>query len=595
MKTIPLHEMTGELTDVAMGRKPAKTVIQGGTLVNVNTAEYLQGTDIAIYQGRIALVGDASGCIGEKTEVIDATGYYLCPGFLDGHLHIESSMLTLSQYTKAVLPAGTTSIFMDPHEIANVLGLTGIRLMVAEAETLPLRVFTTIPSCVPTTFGFEDTGARLTLEEIEEALGWPNVSGLGEMMNYPGVISNDEGTHKKIQTTLRQGKVITGHFASPDTGCELQAYAASGCSSCHESTRKEEALAKMRAGMYAMIREGSAWQDVKEGIRSVTETGIDARFAILVSDDTHPETLLAKGHINHVVKRAIEEGLDPVRAIQMVTINPAQYFSKSGDLGSISPGKCADILFLKDLETVEVERVYINGVLVAASKKLMTHIPTFPYPSEVKNTVHIREELHPADFQIIAPKKAVNEANIRAILIQEAQALTETLNLALPVHDGVLQVRPEQDTAKLACVERHKNTGTKALGIVKGFGIKNGAVASTVAHDSHNLLILGVSDTDMALAGNILVREGGGMVVVRDGKVLALLKLPIAGIMSNQPIQEVHDKILELYTGWRALGCTLKSPFMTLSLLSLPVVPKLRLTNRGLIDTESFMFVDLFL
>lgn len=595
MKTTPLYKMTGELTDVAMGRTPATKVIQGGNLINVNTAEILPGMDIAIYQGRIALVGDASLCIGEETEVIDATGYYLSPGFLDGHVHIESSMITLSQFAKAVLPAGSTGIFMDPHEIANVLGLPGIRLMVAEGNTLPLRVFTTIPSCVPAAFGFEDTGARLSQPEIDEALSWPNVPGLGEMMNSTGVISNHEDVHMMIKAALCQNKIVTGHFASSDTGRELQAYAASGCSSCHESTRKDEALAKMRAGMYAMIREGSAWQDVKEGIRSITETNIDPRFAILVSDDTHPEALMTRGHLNHVVRRAIEEGLDPVRAIQMVTLNPAQYFNQAKDLGSISPGKCADILFLKNLETVEVERVYINGELVAAGGKLLTHIPAYPYPHEATDTVHLASDLQPTDFRITAPQKAEKEAEIRAIVIQEAQSTTQTMNLTLPVQDGFLQILPENDIAKLACLERHKSTGTKSLGIVKGFGIKRGAAASTVAHDSHNLLILGVNDADMALAGNILAREGGGMVVVQDGKVLALLKLPLGGLMSDQPVSEVRDRVLELYAGWRALGCTLESPFMTLSLLSLPVIPHIRLTNRGLVDAVSLKFIDLFI
>ncbi len=594
MITSPLHEMTGELTDVAMGRKPADTVIRGGKLVNVNTGEILPQTDVAICKGRIALVGDASGCIGDKTEVVDAANYYLTPGFLDGHVHVESSMVTLSQFAKTVLPWGTTGIFMDPHEIANVLGLAGVALMVAEGEKLPLKVFTTIPSCVPAAFGFEDTGADLTQNDIEESLNWPSVPGLGEMMNYPGVILNDAEVHKKIAATLRKGKVVTGHYASPETGRELQAYAASGCSSCHESSSKEEALAKMRAGMYAMIREGSAWQDVREAIRSITETGIDTRMCILVSDDTHPEALMSRGHLNHVVKRAIDEGADPVKAIQMVTLNVAQYFNKTVDLGSISPGKCADILFLKDLKRVEVERVYINGRLAAAQQTLIQEIPAYPYPADVKNSVRLQRELLPSDFQIKAPKVSLTEAKLRAILVQEAQAVTESVHVTLPVKEGLVQTSGDQDIVKLACVERHHATGTMALGVVQGFGIRNGAVASTVAHDSHNLLIMGTNDADMALAGNILAREGGGMVVVQGGKALALLKLPIGGLMSDMPVKDVRDKVLELSAGWRTLGCTLESPFMTLSLLSLPVIPKLRLTNRGLVDAKSFKFVDLF-
>lgn len=594
MKTRPLHEMTGELTDVAMGRKPARTVIRGGKLVNVNTAEILPDTDVALWEGRIALVGDASHCIGEGTEVMDASGFYLAPGFLDGHVHVESSIVTLSQFAKAVMPWGTTGIFMDPHEIANVLGLEGVKLMMAEGETLPLRAYTTVPSCVPAAFGFEDTGADLTQKDIEEALNWPGVPGLGEMMNYPGVIHHDKGVHGKIQATLKKRKAATGHFASPQTGKELQAYAASGCSSCHESTRKEEALAKMRAGMYAMVREGSAWQDVREAIRSVTETGIDSRYCLLVSDDTHPEALLTRGHLNHVVKRAVQEGVDPVKAIQMVTINVAQYFRQTEDLGSISPGKYADILFLQDLEQVEVEKVLINGRLVADKGSLKVTIPPYPYPEKATRSVHLLEDLRPEDFRITAPKRATSEAAVRAIVVREAQALTESAQVVLPVREGLLMVPEGEDTVKLACVERHKASGTMALGVVKGFGIEKGAVASTIAHDSHNLLIMGVNDEDMALAGNTLAQAGGGMVVVLEGKVLSLLKLPIAGLMSDKPVREVSGKVAEIAAGWKALGCSLESPFMTLSLLSLPVIPKLRLTNRGLVDVEIFKFVDLF-
>ena len=593
MRTKPLHEMTGDLTDVAMGRRPADTVLKGGKLVNVNTAEILPDTDVAICQGRIALVGDAGHCIGEETEVIDAAGFYLAPGFLDGHVHVESSTVTLSQFTKAVLPRGTTGIFMDPHEIANVLGLKGIKLMVEEGETLPLRVFTTVPSCVPAAFGFEDTGADLTLEDIEEALQWPTIPGLGEMMNYPGVIFNDPEVHQKIQATLKMGKVVTGHFASPDTGKELQAYAASGCSSCHESTRKDEALAKMRAGIYAMVREGSAWQDVKEGIRSITETGIDPRFCLLVSDDTHPEALLSRGHLNHVVKRAVEEGVDPIKAIQMVTINVAQYFKQTEDLGSISPGKYADILFLKNLEKVEVDKVFLSGRLMAEGGQLKIEIPSYPYPQEVTNSVHLREELKPEDFKIKAPKALTEKARVRAIQVQEAQAVTGSAPVVLPLKDGYLMTG-EEDTVKLACIERYHETGTLALGVVKGFGIKEGASASTVAHDSHNLLVLGTNDEDMALAGKILAQEGGGMVVVKNGRVLALLKLPIGGLMSDKPVQEVSTQVEEIARAWKTLGCPLESPFMTMSLLALPVIPSLRLTNRGLVDVQTFKFVDLF-
>ncbi|HHX76889.1 MAG TPA: adenine deaminase [Firmicutes bacterium] len=595
MRPIPLWEMTEELSGVAMGRLKAHTVIRQGILVNVNTAEIIANVDVAIYKGRIAYVGeDASHTIGQETEIFDTHGLYLCPGFLDGHLHVESSMVGLTEFSKTVLCHGTTTIFMDPHEIANVLGVKGIKMMVEEGKNLPLKVFATIPSCVPAAAEFEDAGASIELDDIAEMLSWPQTAGLGEMMNYPGIIFGDCQSHRKVQITLKAGKPVTGHFASPSTGIDLQAYIASGCSSCHESTRKEEALAKMRLGMYAMLREGSAWQDVKQTVKAITEKRIDSRFAILVSDDTHPESLLARGHINYVMRRAIEEGLEPVKAIQMVTINPARYFNKEADLGSISPGKCADILVLKDLAGVEVDKVFANGKLVAQEGRLLLEPPAYKYPDWARSTVNIKHPLKPDDFNIEPPQGAQKDVVVKVIKAIESKAVTQSITARLDITETDVPASIAADIIKIACIERHKGTGTIGLGFVTGFALKGGAVASTVAHDSHNLLIIGTNNNDMALAANELAAAGGGMIVVRDGKVLALLKLPVAGLMSEQSIGQVADNIEKLTAAWQALGCTMKSPFMTMSLLSLPVIPQLRLTNRGLVDVDTFAFTDLF-
>src|SRR6056297_1701961 len=296
---IPLEDITMELSDVAMGRRGADLVIQNGKLVNVNTKEIIEGVDVAVYKGRIALVGDASGCIKDDTEVIDATGYYLSPGFMDGHIHVESSMLTVSQYSNTVVPHGTTAIFMDPHEIANVLGLKGVKLMMDESASLPLRVYATVPSCVPAAPGFEDAGAVIGADEIAEAMQWDGIAGLGELMNFPGVFNSVPEVHKEIEVTLKAGKPVTGHFSIPETGPLLNSYVASGVRSCHESVRAEDALAKMRLGMYAKIREGSAWHDLKEVIQVITRFKADSRLAVLVSDDTHPDTLISLGHLDH--------------------------------------------------------------------------------------------------------------------------------------------------------------------------------------------------------------------------------------------------------------------------------------------------------
>lgn len=592
-KRYQLAEVTQQLVAVAMGRRPADLVISGGRLVNVSTGEIQEGVDVAIVAGRIALVGDARHTIGEQTRMIDASGKYIVPGFMDGHIHVESSMITVSEYAKAVVPRGTTAIMMDPHEITNVLGMDGLRLMIEEGRRVPLRVYVAMPSCVPAAPGFEDTGASIGPDEVQEAMGWPEVIGLGEMMNFPGVISGDQLMHQELQATLRANKIITGHFSLPETGRDLNAYIAAGVRADHESVRKIDALTKMRLGMYAQLREGSAWHDVKDTVRSITEERIDTRFATLVSDDTHPHTLLHDGHLDHIVRRAIQEGVNPITAIQMVTINVAECFGISRDLGSVSPGKWADILLLSDLTQVAVDKVIINGELVAAQGEMQVDVVQFAYPGVVRDSVHLTAPLLPVDFAIPVSNPATTAVLARVMQIMEAKVGTNAVQTVLPVEDGFVQLDPQLDIAKAAVVERHHKTGTIGLGLVSGFGLQSGAVASTVAHDSHNLLIVGTNDDDMALAGNKLAEVGGGMIAVRDGQVLALLPLPIAGLMSDQPLEQVADAVTRLDLAWKELGCQLASPFMTMSLLALAVLPELRLTNRGLVDTVNFEFVDL--
>ncbi len=591
VEVAPLYEMTKQLSLVAMGQIKADLVIKGGKLVNVNTKEIIPNVDVAITGGRIALVGDASHTIGEKTEVIDASGYYITPGFMDGHIHVESSMLTVSQYSKTVVPRGTTTIYMDPHEIANVLGIDGVKLMIDEGKNVPLRVYVAFPSCVPAAPGFEDAGAVITPEDIKEAMKWEEVAGLGEMMNFPGVVYGDENVHAEISETLKAKKCVTGHFSLPETGKMLNAYIASGCRSCHESVRAEDSLQKMRLGMYAKLREGSAWHDLKEVVKAITENRVSSRFAILISDDTHPDTLINQGHLDHIVKRAIQEGVDPITAIEMVTINVAECFHMGMDFGSVSPGKIADILLISDLTNVVVEMVFIGGKLVAENGKMKVSTPQITYPEWSKNTVKLAEKLTPAHFRIEAEGE---KRKVRVMEIEEAKVGTKHVIKELPVRDGFLALDPSDDIAKVALFERHKKTGTKGLGFVSGFDLKKGAVASTVAHDSHNLLIVGVNDEDMALAGNELAKAGGGMIAVLDGKVIALLSLPIAGLLTDSPVEEVEEKVKKLDLAWKQLGCDLISPFMTMALLGLPVLPELRITNRGLVDTVNFKFVDVF-
>ncbi|MFO7850334.1 MAG: adenine deaminase [Spirochaetia bacterium] len=588
-----LAEVTRTLAAVAMGRESAEVVIKGGKLVNVNTHEIIPDTDVAISQGRIALVGNADHTIGENTRIIDAKDHYITPGFMDGHIHVESSMLSVREYARLVIPRGTTSIFMDPHEITNVMGMDGVRLMIEDGRKVPLRTFVAMPSCVPAAPGFEDAGAEISPEDVEEAMEWDEVVGLGEMMNFPGVMYGDPKIHAELAATLNAGKTITGHYSMPETGSGLNAYIASGVQCCHESVRTEDALAKMRLGMNAQLREGSAWHDVKETVKSITENNIDTRFATLISDDTHPNTLLNDGHLDHIVKRAIEEGVNPITAVQMVTINVAQCFQMSRNLGTVSPGRAADILLISDLTKVKVEKVLINGEVVAENGEMTRDIPAAEYPRAAKNTVKLARPLKGEDFLIKTENPQANKALVRVMEIMEAKVGTRALEISLDVQEGAIPPDLDKDVIKTAVIERHRAGGSMGRGFVKGFHLKYGAVASTVAHDSHNLLIVGTNDEDMAAAGNALAEVGGGMIAVRDGKVLALNSLPIAGLMSFDPVDKVAKAVEDLDHAWKELGSTIVSPFMTMALLALPVLPELRLTNRGLVDTVNFDFTEL--
>lgn len=588
----PLWECSQTLAAVAQGREPAETVICNAKLINVCTGEILPDTDVAIAAGRIALVGDAKHCIGENTTVIDAKGQYIAPGFLDGHIHVESSMMSVGEYARAVVPHGTTGIYMDPHEICNVLGLDGVQCMIEDSKRTPLKTMVTTPSCVPAVPGFEDTGSFVGPKEVAETMKWDSVVGLGEMMNFPGILSSDEHAHGEVAETLRANKIVTGHYSMAETGRGLNAYIASGVRCCHESTREEDALEKMRRGMYAMFREGSAWHDLHEVAKSITQHKIDTRFAVLISDDTHPYTLLSQGHLDHIVRRAVEEGIDVVTAIQMVTINCAQCFQMDHDLGSIAPGKCADIVFIDDLKKLNITKVLVNGKVEAENGKLVHPLGEYHYPEWATKSMHVRDAITPDSFKIPAEGQ---EVTARVIEIIPERVGSFERHAKLKVQDGQVSSDTAQDVLKTAVFERHHETGKVGFGFVKGFGIQCGAMASTVAHDAHNLLVIGTNDEDMALAANTLIACGGGMTAVQNGKVLGTVPLPIAGLMNDKPLEEMSEIVENLSTAWKQIGCSIVSPFMTMALIPLACLPELRLTDRGLVDCTTFQFVPLFL
>ena len=590
----PLWECSKTLAAVAQGQKPADTVITGANLVNVCTAEIQEGVDVAIAQGRIAYIGSAQHCIGENTHVIEANGQYIAPGFLDGHIHVESSMMGVGEYARAVVPHGTTGIYMDPHEICNVLGLEGVKVMDEDAQRTPLKTMITTPSCVPAVPGFEDTGSFIGPDDIASTMKWPNVVGLGEMMNFPGILGGTDHAHGEVAETLRAGKTVTGHYSLPETDRGLNAYIASGVRCCHESTRAEDALAKMRLGMYAQLRYGSAWKDLPVLAEAITAHTIDTRFATLVSDDTHPHTLVADGHLDHIVREAVSLGIDAITAIQMVTINCAQCFQMDHDLGSITPGKCADIVFFNNLESLQVTRVLIDGEVVAENGAPTFELAPFTFPEWATHSMHLGMDITPETFAMPVPEgSSSTAAHIRTIEVIPGKVGTKETHVDLPVVNGRLESNTELDVLKTFVFERHHETGKFGYGFVKGFGIKRGAMASTVAHDAHNLLVVGTNDEDMALAANTLTTCGGGMVVVADGEVLGVVELPIAGLMDSLDASTMSEKVHGLEKAWAEIGCTMPSPFMTMALVPLACLPELRLTNRGLVDCRTFQFVPL--
>ena len=589
----PLYEATRTLARVAMGVQKAETVIKNARLVNVCTAEIQEDVDIAIAEGRIAYIGSADHCIGEETEVIDAQGSYVYPAFLDGHIHVESSMMGAGEYARAVIPHGTAGIYWDPHEICNVLGLEGVKVMMEDASRTPLKAMVTTPSCVPAVPGFEDTGSFVGPAEIAESMTWDGVVGLGEMMNFVGVVNGTDHAHGELAETLKADKVITGHYSIPETDRGLNAYIASGVRCCHESTRAEDALAKIRLGQYAQLRYGSAWHDLPVLAKAITERKVDTRFVNLISDDTHPHTLVRDGHLDHVLRAAVECGIDVIQAIQMLTINVATCFRMDNELGSVTPGKCADIIFLDGLDTLNVTRTIIDGTVVAQDGKPLFDYEPFKFPEWVTHSVHLGRQITPESFAVPAPDGAKDSVKVRTIEIIPSKVGTFETHVDLPVVDGKLESDLSQDVLKTFVFERHHETGTFGVGFTKGFGIKCGAMASTVAHDAHNLLVVGTNDEDMALAANTLAECGGGMVVVAKGKILGLVELPIAGLMNDLNAQEMSEKVHVLEDAWEKIGCTMPSPFMTMALIPLACLPELRLTNRGLVDCTTFQFVDL--
>ena len=585
-----ITERTQTLVDVAMGRKPADLVIRGGQWISVQSGEIIPETDIAIIGQRIAYVGpDASHTIGDKTNVIEAEGRYLVPGLLDAHMHVESGMVTVTEFVRAVSRRGTTGIFIDPHEIANVFGLKGVKLMVDEAAEQPIHVWVQVPSCVPSSPGFETPGAKIGPKEVAEAMSWDGIIGLGEMMNFPGVFTSDDNMHAEMAATRSAGKVIGGHYASPDLGLPFHGYVAGGPEDEHEGTRKEDAIARVRQGMKVMMRYGSAWHDIVTQVRAVIDDGLDPRHFLLCTDDSHSQTLVEDGHMDRVLRHTIEQGLDPVVAIQMATINTATHFGLTRDIGMIAPGRYADVLLVNDLADFQAENVIAKGQIIAEGGKLSIDLPHFKYPGWATKSVKLGKIILAKDFRIPASGSKYT-ANVIGVI--ENQAPTNHLRMEVEAVDGEIPVDFEKDIAKIALVERHKGSGRVVVGLVHGFDFTEGcAIGTTVAHDSHHMIVVGTNDDDMALAANMLGQINGGQVVVKDGTVIGQVELPIGGLMSNESAEVVSAKAATVLDGFKACGCELNNPNMQLSLLALIVIPELRISDLGLVDVTKFEFL----
>jgi adenine deaminase len=528
-----------------------------GNLVNPFTEE-IYPAEIKIKDGVIECVKQIEGKFNQ----------YILPGFIDAHIHIESSMLTPSRFAEVVVPHGTTSVISDPHEIANVLGIEGIKYMIKDASSVPLNVFFTAPSCVPAT-PFETSGAVISSKEIDELLEDDEIVALGEMMNFPGVLADDPEVMAKIAASKMHKKPVDGH-APLLTGNDLCKYIAAGISTDHECTVADEVIEKRKLGMKIMLRQGSSAKNLADLI------GAGGDF--IVSDDKHPEDLL-KGHADSMLKEAVELGEDPIKVIKMVTINPAAHYNLN--TGLTAPGKSADIVIVEDLKNFNVKEVYIRGKLVANDGKALFSVK----PLKLESTFKINSK-KPEDFEISSSKK---EEKVRVINVMDGQLLTEESEAVLPVVNGKIEPDMENDILKIAVLERYGHN-RMANAFVHGFGLKKGAIASSVAHDSHNIIAVGINSQDMADAVNKLVENNGGLVAVSNGNYHSL-RLPIGGLMSTKSAEDVALKLENLHNTLDDMGCKLASPFMTMSFLALLVIPKLKISDKGLFDVEKFGFV----
>ena len=558
--------------DVAQGVQNAELVLKNAQIINVFTGD-IELSDIAIDQGMIVGIGDYQG-----NQTIDLNHAYVAPGCIDGHVHIESSMVTPPAFAKLVVPKGTTSVIADPHEIGNVSGVAGIEYMIESAKDIPLNVFIMAPSCVPAT-AFENAGAVITNDDIEALKQYPEVIGLGEVMDYVAVLEGDASIHQKINTM--RPRPIDGH--APDIMDKaLNAYISAGVQTDHECTQLESLKARVKRGMYVHLREGSATRNLKTLLNGITP--MNHHRLLFCTDDKHPEDILKEGHINWNINVAIQAGINPIMAIRMATINTAQCYQLK-QLGAVAPGYRADLIVFNALERIEPHLVFKDGMLVAKDQEALFEVK--PKTSNaVLNTMHI-------DPNTIDLTLKLKQSKVHVIGLIENNITTKKLIREVTVKNGVYHNDPDQDILKLAVIERHQSTGNVGIGLVEGYGIKNGAIALSIAHDSHNIIVIGDDDDSMHLAIQTLYAMQGGIAVVNKNQVVGKLPLEISGIMTNQDPHDVSKIILSMTETIESMGLNqaIDDPFITLAFLSLPVIPELKLTDTGLFDVHQFKII----
>jgi len=564
-----------DLIKTAKGDEPADLLLTNAQIINVFSGEILRDS-IAVKDGYIAGIGDY-----DALKTMDMQDKFIAPGLIDAHVHIESSMVCASEFARAIIPKGTTTVVADPHEIANVWGAAGIEYMLNASEHLPMNILFTLPSCVPAT-QMETSGAKLGAEDLKKFFSHERIVALAEMMNFPGVINCDPEVMSKIKLAGKYRKPVEGH--SPGlSGKGLNAYLCPGISSDHECTTIEESYEKLRNGMHIMIREGTGAKNLSDLLPLVNSK--TAGRIMWCTDDRHPDDINDEGHIDYIIRRAIQYGIDPITAIRIGTINVAQYFNLR-HIGAIAPGRRADFIIIGNLNRFDIQQVYTQGRLAAENGRMVREIPT---DASFDAFSQIKIDPEKLDFKITAAGR-----RIKVIELVPKQIITRQILMPAKIEENLAVADPSRDLLKIAVVERHKGTGDIGKGFVKGFGLQKGALASSVAHDSHNIIVVGAADNDMKAAVKGVVESNGGFVVACDGKIKARLPLPIAGLMSTEPLAQVRKQIDNLIDAVKILGCNVVDPFMTLSFLALPVIPELKLTDQGLFDVIRFSHVPLF-